>query len=244
MTTAELWAEYSRTIRVPVYDVGPQNTLKFGSALRLVQETSEQHLGAVHVSYEELRKSSGLVFFIISTRAELFRMPQHKEKITIRTHPYGRGGAQFYRDFLFYAEDGELLFRVMQTTVLADSKTRKVQRPQALKPYCIYPENVIAPEDRMERFSVPAGLPLLGERRVYHSDLDANGHMNNAVYGDIVSDFLPSEVRRSAKQVQINYLGETPEGDTLKIFGEKQGSRFFLRGENAQGLSFTASADS
>ena len=243
MTTAELWAGYSRSLRIPVYDVGPQNTLKFGSALRLVQETSEQHLGTVHVSYEELRQKTGLVFFIISTRAKILRMPKHKEYITIKTHPFGRGGAQFYRDFLFYAESGELLFSVMQTTVLADAKTRKVQRPQALKPYGIYPENVIAPENRMERFTVPEGLPLLGERKVYHSDLDANGHMNNAVYGDIVSDFLPPEEREHAVQVQINYLGETPEGDTLKVFGEKQGSRFFLRGENAQGLSFTASAE-
>lgn len=241
MTDAVI-AEYSRGLRVPVYDVGPENRLKFGSALRLVQETSEQHLGVMRVGYEEMREKAGLVFFIISTRARIGRMPLHNEKIVIKTHPRGRGGAQFYRDFRFYGENGELLVDVMQTTVLADAESHKIRRPQALRPFGIYPENVVGPEERMERFSVPAGLPLAGKRPVFHSDLDANGHMNNSVYGDVVSDFLPPAVRKAAREIQINYVSETPEGDALKIYAGKSGGKFLMRGENANGVSFTASA--
>lgn len=239
--TPEIIAEYSRSLHVPVYDVGSKNELKFGSALRLVQETSEQHLGVMHVSYEEMRKKAGLVFFIISTRVKICRMPLHNEQIVIKTHPRGRVGAQFYRDFKFYGINGELLIDVMQTTVLADAESHKVQRPQGLKQFGIYPENTIEPEERMERFTVPDELPLIGERRVYHSDLDANGHMNNSVYGDVISDFLPSDVRESARWIQINYVSETPEGDALKIFAGKSGGKFLMRGENSKGISFTAS---
>lgn len=238
--TTDIVKEYSRTLRIPVYDVGPANTLKFGSALRLVQETSEQHLGVTHVSYEEMREKSGLVFFIISTRAKLLRMPAHKEEITITTRPCGHGGAQFYRSFLFYGAGKELLIDVTQTTVLADAATHKVQRPQLLKPYGIYPENVILPKDRLERFTVPEDLPFIGDRRVFHSDLDANGHMNNSVYGDIVWDFLPPGVRRVTGEIQINYLCETSEGDTLKIYAGESGGEFLMRGQNSTGLSFTA----
>lgn len=240
--TQDLIGEYSRSLNIPVYDVGPKDTLKFGSALRLVQETSEQHMGVLRVGYEAMRRAAGLVFFIISTRVKINRMPEHRERVTIKTHPRGRGGAQFYRDFRFYAEDGELLIDVMQTTVLANAETHKVQRPQALKPFGIYPENVVEPEERMERFPVPDGLPLLGERRALYSDLDANGHMNNTVYGDIVWDFLPPDVRDAARQIQINYLGETEQCDTLNISGAECGGKFLMRGENANGLSFTASA--
>jgi medium-chain acyl-[acyl-carrier-protein] hydrolase len=187
----EIINEYSRSLNVPVYDVGPTNTLKFGSALRLVQETSEQHLNVMHAGYETMKKTAGLVFFIISTRVHIFHFPGNGEPITIKTHPRGRGGAQLYRDFKFYDAKGDLLLDVMQTTVLADAVTHKVQRPQALKQFGFYPEDIVEPENRMERFSVPDGLPLLGVRRVFYSDLDANGHMNNSVYGDIVWDFLP-----------------------------------------------------
>lgn len=242
--TEDIIAEYTRSLHVPVYDVGPKNELKFGSALRLVQETSEQHLGIMHVSYEEMRKQAGLVFFIISTRVKIGRMPLHNEQLVIKTHPRGRGGAQFYRDFKFYGSNGELLIDVMQTTVLADAETHKVQRPQALKQFGIYPDNTIEPEERMERFPVPDGLPLIGERRVFHSDLDANGHMNNSVYGDVISDFLPPAVRDSARKLQINYVAETPEDDVLKIYAGTSEGKFLMRGENAKGISFTASAES
>lgn len=240
--TENIIAEYCRSLHVPVYDVGPKNTLKFGSALRLVQETSEQHLGVMHVSYEEMRKQAGLVFFIISTRVKIRRMPLHNEQLVIKTHPRGRGGAQFYRDFKFYGTDGELLIDVMQTTVLADAESHKVQRPQALKQFGIYPDNIIEPEERMERFAMPNDLPLVGERKVFHSDLDANGHMNNSVYGDVVSDFLSAAVRESARKIQINYVAETPENDILKIYAGEQEGNYLMRGENSKGVSFTAGA--
>lgn len=241
--TDEVVREYARSLGVPVYDVGAGNTLKFGSALRLVQETSEQHLAVMHVGYETMRSAAGLVFFIISTRVKILRMPAHGERIVIKTHPRGRAGAQFYRDFLFYTEAGERLLEVMQTTVLADAETHKVQRPQALKQFGLYPENLVEPEERMERFSVPDDLPPLGERRVFYSDLDANGHMNNTVYGDVVWDFLPQEVRGTARRVQINYLGEAAEGDVLRLSGGRSGGKFLLRGDRADGVSFTACAE-
>lgn len=239
----EIVREYARSLAVPVYDVGPSDTLKFGSALRLVQETSEQHLGVMNAGYETMREKAGIVFFIISTRVKISRFPEHGERIVIKTHPRGRGGAQFYRDFLFYEESGTLLLDVMQTTVLADAETHKVQRPQALKQFGFYPDNVIEPEERMERFSVPDGMESLGDRRVFHSDLDANGHMNNTVYGDIVWDFLPPAVRRSARKIQINYLSEMEEGGVLTLTGGESGGKFLLRGDCGGAVSFTASAE-
>ena len=239
----EIVREYARSLAVPVYDVGPSDTLKFGSALRLVQETSEQHLGVLNAGYETMREKAGIVFFIISTRVKISRFPEHGEHIVIKTHPRGRGGAQFYRDFLFYEESGTLLLDVMQTTVLADAETHKVQRPQALKQFGFYPDNVIEPEERMERFSVPDGMESLGDRRVFHSDLDANGHMNNTVYGDIVWDFLPPAVRRSAGKIQINYLSEMEEGGVLTLTGGESGGKFLLRGDCGGAVSFTASAE-
>lgn len=235
--------EYARSLGVPVYDVGPGDTLKLGSALRLVQETSEQHLAVMHAGYETMRNAAGLVFFIISTRVKISRMPEHGERVVITTHPRGRAGAQFYRDFLFDTESGERVFEVMQTTVLADAETHKVQRPQALKPFGFYPENIMKPEERMARFSVPDGMPVLGERRVFYSDLDANGHMNNTVYGDIVWDFLPEEMRKAGKKIQINYLAEAGEGDVLRLSGGKSGGGFLLRGDRAGTVSFTAFAE-
>lgn len=237
----ELVTEYTRNLTVPVYEVGRGNKLKLGSVLRLVQETSEQHLRLLHISYEELRGRGNLVFFIISTRVKARRLPMHAEAVTIKTHPRGRCGVQFYRDYEFYDANGSLLIEVMQTSVLADASTHKLQRPQALKTFWDYPDVEIPREERIERFHAPDSLPQIGVRSVFRSDVDANGHMNNCVYGDVVADCLPETVLKSLGTVQINYLLETEEGDKLTIFAGESDGQFLIRGENPRGVSFTAS---
>lgn len=241
--SGELSAEYVRRFTVPVYDVGPDNRMKLGAILRHVQETSEQHVDLLHIGYEELREKTGLVFFLISNRMRFRRRPAHREKVEVRTHPRGRAGARFYRDFKFYDEGGALLIDAMQTTVLADAETHRVRRPQAFIDLGVFPDVPIEPEEKMVRIETPAELPFCGERPVYRSDLDSNGHMNNAVYADIVADFLPRGVSEGlVRALQIDYLGETPPGDTLRLFAAAGGGQVLMRGENAAGLSFEARA--
>lgn len=239
----ELVNEYTRQVRVPIYDVGPQHLLKYGSILRLVQETSEQHVDLLHVSYEELRREAGLVFFIISTRLKISRLPTHNEMLTIKTHPRGRSGAQFYRDFKFYAENGDLLIDVMQTSVLADIETRKVQRPQILQKYSPFRDYQVEAEEKLERIQIPEGLPKAGERTVFYSDLDSNGHMNNAVYGDVAWDFLPAALQdRIPARMQITYLGEVSLGEKMEIFSsETAEGEVRMKGVGPRGDSFSAS---
>ena len=239
--TDPLVAEYSRTLRVPIYEVGAERTLKLGSALRIAQETSEQHLGLLRIGYERLRKD-GLVFFIISSLVRVRRMPEHGEEITVRTHPRGRAGVQFYRDFIFYSREEQIL-SVMQTTVMADAGTHRVLRPQSLMHYGVFSDDPIPKEERVERCEVPEGLPVVGQRRVFHSDLDSNGHMNNTVYGDIVTDFLPAGfLEKGLKEVLITYYKECREGDVLELQCGGTENGFFLRGSCGGASSFTARA--
>ena len=241
--SGDLVGEYVRRFSVPTYDVGPDNRMKLGAVLRHVQETSEQHVDLLHIGYEELREKTGLVFFLISNRMKIYRRPAHREKVEVRTHPRGRGGVRFYRDFKFYDGDGALLIDAMQTTVLADAETHRVRRPQAFIDLGVFKDVPVDREEQTVRVETPAELPLCGERPVYRSDLDSNGHMNNAVYADIVADFLPQGVPEgSVRALQIDYLGETPPGDTLRIFAAANGGRVLMRGENAAGLSFQARA--
>lgn len=234
--------EYSRTLRVPIYDVGAERTLKLGSVLRLAQETSEQHLDLLRVGYERLRED-GLVFFIISSLVKIRRLPAHGEKITIKTHPRGRGGAQFYRDFLFYSGE-ERIVSVMQTTVMADARTHKVRRPQDLMRYGVFSDEPVPREERIERCEVSGELPLAGERRVRHSDLDSNGHMNNTVYGDIVADFLPADVlAKGPRELLITYYRECREGDVLQIREGGTEKGVLLYGTSGGARSFAARVD-
>lgn len=239
----ELIREYKRQTRVPIYDVGPRHLLKYGTILRYVQETSEQHLGLLHVGYEEVRRQAGLVFFIITTRARIYRRPTHKELVTIATHPRGRGGVQFYRDFKFYDEGSSLLIDVMQTSVLADFETHKVQRPQAFKQFGVFPDSPVPSAEKLPRISISEDLPLIGERKVRLSDLDSNGHMNNTVYGDVVEDFLPNGLQgREIEELQITYLNEASLDDVISIHASEQEENVRMKGLREKGDCFSALA--
>ena len=110
--------EYSRTVQVASYEVGANAKIKLSVLLRMAQETSEQHLGALGIGYERL-KADGIVFLFTNYSVSIKRMPVHNDVLTIKTHPCGTAGVQFYRDFVFYA-DGEEIVRIMQTSVSAD----------------------------------------------------------------------------------------------------------------------------
>lgn len=241
-TEEDLAAEYSRSLIIPSYDVGPGDTLKLGSAMRLAQETGEQHLDRLGVGFEDLRKKTGLVFFMVSARIRIFRFPTHREAVRIFTRPRGQNKAEYYRDFRFFGAGDKPLLSVMQVTVLADAQTHRVKRVRDLQGFGPDATGPVKPDELCRRIRLPEGLAPLGERRVFRSDLDANSHMNNAVYGDIVIDFLPPEARSTAREIEINFVSEVSEGDVLHICGGKSGGKFYLSGSTGAGVSFTASS--
>ena len=240
MVTVE---EYSRTVQIASYEVGANEKIKLSVLLRMAQETSEQHLGELGIGYERL-KADGIVFLMTNYRLLIKRLPVHNDVLTIKTHPRGTVGVQFYRDFVVYA-DGEEIARIMQTSVSANPDTHKILRPKVFLAYNIFQDAKVPPEDRVDRLTVPEGLPLLGERPIYYSDLDFNHHLNNAVYGDVLMDFLPAEMRRQPlRKIQISYISESNLGETLKIYGgPTEGGGFFLYGDHERGLSFSAKAE-
>ena len=80
---------------------------------------------------------------------------------------------------------------------------------------------------------------FVGKRKIRYSDLDGNGHVYNAVYGDIVSDFLPEElINRQIVGFQINYQTEAVLGEELDLFlasDPTDENGWYLEGRNAAG---------
>jgi acyl-ACP thioesterase len=238
---ADLVKEYAKALRVATYEVGAQCILRLSVLLRMCQDVSEQNLSLLGLGYEKMC-ADGLVFLLITNRAKIRRMPVHTEELVIKTHPRGVAGAQFYRDFIVYS-GGEPIISVMQTSVAANAETHKILRPKEFLNYGIFSGEKMPEDERIPKLTVPEDLPLAGERKVRFSDLDYNNHLNNTVYADIVTDFLPGGAEgRQFEEVQINYLNESTLGDTLKIYAGERDGLILMKGLNARGCGFTASA--
>lgn len=241
MADTELVREYVSKRRVASYEVGAQCILKLSVLMRMCQETSGRNLELLGLSYEKMC-ADGLIFLLITNRAKIKRMPIHGEEITIKTHPRGVCGAQFYRDFKIYSRE-ELIIDVMQTSITVDPNTHRIIRPKAFLDYGIFGAEKVPEEERIPKLTISEQLPYVGERQIYFSDLDYNSHLNNTVYGDILTDFLPGgPFGRQYSEVQINYVTESVQGDVLKIYAQEKDGAVLMQGNNARGCGFTVSA--
>lgn len=233
--------QYENQWRVATFEVDAQSEMKLSTMLRICQETSEKHLAAMGVGYEKL-KADGMVFLITKSESTIFRMPAHGEELRIITRPQGVHGAEFYRDYEFFS-GGEKIGYVMQCSVAANTETHRILHPRKFAVYGLDPSPNGTTDHVLSRIKSEE-LPFLGERVIRYSDLDYNGHLNNAIYGDIFYDFVPGGMLgKKLNRVQINFVNESLLGETIQIFGQEKEGKVLLYGENSKGRAFEASAE-
>lgn len=206
--------------------------------IRRVQESGEKQLESLGMGYKEVLKRHSQVFLLSQLILRINRLPLEGEEVELSTCPMGSKGARFYREATVTSGDGERLASIYTSWSLFDPAARQVLRPSAF-PYEL--ENGVLDIDYREfRFKTPQGAPI-GERVVRYSDLDSNGHMNNAVYFDVICDALPLELlrERMPSEISIYYQHEAAPNtcmslcradetdDVVYLYGEVEGRRCF-----------------
>lgn len=226
--------------RVATFEVDAQSEMKLSTMLRICQETSEKHLAALGVGYEKL-KADGMVFLITKSESTIKRMPAHTEELRVVTKPQGVRGAEFYRDYEFFVGEESIAY-VMQCSVAANTQTHRIMHPRKFAAYGL-DASVNGVTDHVLSRIRTGELPFLGERAIRYSDLDYNGHLNNAIYGDIFYDFVPGGIMgRKLEKIQINFVNESLLGETIRLFGEETNGNVVMYGENSRGRAFEITA--
>jgi acyl-ACP thioesterase len=183
----------------------------------------------------ELLLSRNQVFLISRIAYQARRMPASGEKLVIRTWEKSIEAIWFNRDYEFFGADGALIASATSAWLLCNPETHRILRPRALDHTLLPTEKTVFCE-RARQLIAPANGTVLGERRVVYSDLDANGHLFSAIYGDIFMDFLPKDRRASFYSgFTINYVKEAKEGEVLKLIGAEADGHYTIAGFHAEG---------
>ncbi|MEA4898226.1 MAG: thioesterase [Christensenellaceae bacterium] len=192
---------------VAVSDCDADGRLKPSALLTLMQELAEVNaagLGAGRVKLVE----DGICWVLYRLRYAFSLLPAVGDRLRATTWPSGLKGPFFERGFRFEDTAGAMIGEAITTWVLFDIDKRRVLRPSALKtPVPINAELScsLAPPGalRME------GLEPVERRTVRYTELDVNGHMNNARYADWALDLLRSGGEaRPVRGMQINFIAE------------------------------------
>jgi acyl-ACP thioesterase len=213
-------------IRVTSYDVDCTGQLRLSSLFNYFQDTAGKHATHLGAGYEIL-KSLGLFWVLSRARVRIHRLPVWEDIVRLTTWPKGVDGVLFLRDFQLVSDQHGSLVDGSTGLLLLDFKTYKPHLPDAL-PESIPPNTRgHALEEPLRKLKPFDNLTLAYERRALATDLDVNHHVNNARYIDWLMDcYAPEETAsRTVRTMQVNYVGETTFGDTVRLHKGADASR-------------------
>ena len=203
-----------------------RNKLRLSSVLRIFSEISGADLDDRKITRKVLM-SHNMVFLVLKIAVQINRLPIYNERITVSTWEQAIKGAQFHRGYRMKDKNGEALMEGHSVWVLADHESHSIINPKK------YPFEIFSGEDTVIKCKKTPPFKIVdangkklikkaGERFVRYSDLDANGHVFNGVYADVVCDSLPADfVDKKWLSFQLNFINEAKLGDKWDLFIQK-----------------------
>lgn len=212
------------------YDLDAAGNIKPGALMRYMQETAYLHMAGIRPSAEELR-DEGKVFLLARATLSIYQNLAHRDEITVETWESERKGVGFGRCFSV-SKDGCIVAEMSSIWTFFNFRDRKILRVTDAEGV-IYGYDEDLALDLPRRLSYPDDSEpvLIGTHTAAFSDTDENRHINNTVYADILSGFVPEIKDGSAHAVSlyINYANECPIDDELRIYRSGEAGEWYFR---------------
>jgi medium-chain acyl-[acyl-carrier-protein] hydrolase len=104
--------------------------------------------------------------------------------------------------------------------MVVDMNSRRPHRPDLVKEALRYVRPEMALGKQAEKITFNENGKDIGSHVVKFSDMDLNGHVNNAKYVEWIFDAIaPEKSQQPHKQFHINYLSEATLGEEI-LFSE------------------------
>lgn len=209
---------YTETFPLQTRDCDLKGTWRLSSVLEAMQEAAGTHSMLLGCGRDELLRKN-IVWVLSRSELHMSRYPRSGEKITLHTFPMPNRICFFPRYYIFTDEHGEMIGKAGTLWLLLDIETRKMLPPGDIAR--------LIPDNR--DLAVPMNLPatvgnLQGEEFVteytpVYTDLDVNGHVNNARYADWLCNALGIELmsKNEPETVIFNYNHEILPGSRITL---------------------------
>lgn len=231
-------AVYSRRFIFRYGDCDDKGKASLFSVMKLLSEIAGEAYNSLSQEHAALG-GRGQAFLLSRMSLRFHRTPVNTESVVASTWAREARGPLFYRDFEIRAETDEILVSVSSAWILVDIASREILRPDALR-YPPITDSRQADCYPCKKLRPAASMADIGKRPVYHSDIDGNGHVNNAVYGKIATDFLPEEYRAKVLgDVLVDFHTETKPGQTLEIYSGSLEPGHLVQGVIGEQLHFS-----
>ena len=212
----DIWKE---TVNIRFGHIDRSDRLTLWSAVNFFQEAAISHAAELGAGRDALARNGQA--WVLS-RLSLFvqRRPAYGETVEVSTWPRRHEKLFALRDYAIRDAQGKALVRGRGGWLVLDMKKHKPLRVQPIV-------EAMPPNDGIDAFPAgPAGLghrenlAKAGGRSAAYSDIDFNGHVNNARYIQWIQDITGMDALTKAGQIRldINYLSEVMPGDFVELW--------------------------
>lgn len=227
--------KYTKSFKVNFRDVDLRMKLRMSSLVDYMQEIAGEHAYELGLNFFGQEQE---VYWIVSrAKMHLEEYPNWEEMITIKTYPAGIDKLFAVRRFDIYNEAGKEIGYIIGNYILLDSATHRPVRPTGLEgpiAKLCYPYA----GESLAKLKAPMHVEMEDSRKARYSEVDINGHMNNAHYVRWAIDMMSSEelARKEVQSIQTNYTTSITEGDEVKIIrGLDENGHTLIQGTSLDG---------
>lgn len=223
--------ETTYTVRISDCDVGGH--FRTSTLVKELLELGEDQAALFNLDRRTLLEK-GVCWVLYRQAGAIRRQLTFGDQLTAVTWPGEISGPVFPRYFALFDQQGAAIGEGVTSWVLMDVNTRRPLRPSVL------PGVLPVSDARPPSMPLPGMLRMenaapIGQRTVVYSDLDVNGHMNNARYIDWVLDTQDASAiaARGVSAWQLNYITEAKLGEVLELYAQPDGSAVLTQGKRA-----------
>lgn len=209
---------FTAEFEVHYHEVNPYEQATPLTLLYYLEDTAIAHSEAVGFGVGRL-KAEGLAWILNRWHLQIDCYPRHGDIVTIETWPSKFERFYATREFLIKNSQQEIIGRASSLWILYNTVTKRPLRvrPEFQEAYGL--NSARAVEDAFAAFNREgAGDEEVKVFSVRRSDIDTNGHVNNANYLQWILEAVPEIIYQECclSSLEIQYKKETTYGSQIR----------------------------
>lgn len=217
---------FLQKLRIPCYDTDITQSMKPVSFMNYAQEIANCHATILGFGYDDLIRTR-TAWVLSRMHIKFLELPKWRDNVNLRTWHKGPERLFYIRDYRLTDERDEKDLVVATTSwLVVNIDSRRLVRETLLDEESICRNDAITPS--CDKIRIPSGIAqeLHSSHTVSYSDLDMNGHANNAMYLVWAMDAAGCDVtlHRPLKELKINFNHEARAGQTVDLFLSRDSS--------------------
>ncbi len=219
--------KWTENYRINTHDCDENGKVRPSLILRYMQETANLQLYNLGPTREQL-VSEDRAFILSRISISIYGELHAYENITVRSWAAESHGVTFNRYYDIRRGD-ELIAEAASVWGLIGISDRKIYKVDDITLGFETDEPLELDSPKRVRIPKDLALSLVGERTVFYGDIDANRHMNNTNYPDMLCGFIPDVQNKRILSVSISFASDAKQGETLKVYTAETDGTYYFR---------------